>query len=169
MSKRKWRQNHILLRLLIWLIFDVIVSLTPFVFGYLQAIDRDEAFHFSDVLGSGQLLLVAVAIAASAIGELIAIEVTDMQKVPKVLALGLAFLVVIVSALWFGDITASISGNSIPDEKTVSVGSVLIYLWTLCASAWCLTLAESQADLRAQPAKSDTDEGGLLTQNDEEI
>jgi hypothetical protein len=150
------------------MIFDVLVTLTPFVFGYLQSIDKNKTFELSDVLGTGQLLLVCVAISASAIGELVAIEVAENQKVMKTAAIGLSFIVVIVSALWFGDISASISSNTAPDPKTISFGSISIYVWALCASAWCLTLAEGQTKLSAKAEEGKAAEESLLTQDDEE-
>jgi hypothetical protein len=167
-SKGRWRENRVFQRLQVWVIFDVLVTLTPFAFGYLQSIDKDQAFQFSGVLGGGQLLLVAVAIAASAIGELIAIEVSETQKVMKIAAIGLAFIVVIVSALWFGDISAAAGGKATPDEKTISLGSVSIYVWTLCASAWCLTLAEGQAEILDKAGKGEAAEKASLTLDDEE-
>lgn len=168
MAKGKWRESRVFQRLQVWIIFDVLVTLTPFAFGYLQSIDKNSAFQISDVLGSGQLLLVCVAISASAIGELVAIEVSERQKVMKTAAIGLAFIVVIVSALWFGDISASISGKTTPDPKTISFGSMSIYVWALCASAWCLTLAEGRARLLGKERQVEVAEEALLTQDDEE-
>lgn len=141
MAKKKLRENRVFQRLQLWFIFDVIVTLTPFIFGFLQSIDRNKAFSFSAILGTGQLLLVCVAISASAAGELILVNVPDMQKVMKSSAIGLCFLVIIVSALWFGDISASILGKTTPDPRTISAGSAFVYLWALSASAWCLSLS----------------------------
>jgi hypothetical protein len=150
------------------MIFDVLVTLTPFAFGYLQSIDKNQAFQLSNVLGTGQLLLVSVAISASAIGELVAVEVAERQKVMKIAAIGLSFIVVIVSALWFGDISASINGKTTPDPKTVSVGSISIYVWALCTSAWCLTLAQGQTRLLGKVEEGKAIEESLLTQDEEE-
>ena len=80
MSGRKWRDNPVFERLQIWLIFDVLVTLTPFLFGFLQSIDQNKHFSFSAVLGTGQLLLVCVAISASALGELIIVDVSPAQR-----------------------------------------------------------------------------------------
>jgi hypothetical protein len=148
-SGRKWRENPVFERLQIWLLFDVLVTLTPFLFGFLQSIDQNKHFSFSAVLGTGQLLLVCVAISASALGELIIVDVPDKQRMLKSAAIGICFLVVIISALWFGDISASTVGNKAPDPKTISIGSMIVYLWTLSASAWCLTLATRREESRA--------------------
>lgn len=164
----KWRENRVFQALQVWFIFDVLVTLTPFAFGYLQSIDKDQAFELSNVLGTGQLLLVCVAIAASAIGELVATEVPANQKVVKTTAVGLSFIIVIVSALWFGDISASIDGRTIPDPKTISYGSISIYVWALCTSAWCLTLTAGQVELLKKAGESKPSEEPLLTREKEE-
>lgn len=168
MTKRRWRESRVLQRLQVWIIFDVLVTLTPFAFGYFQSIDKNKTFQISNVLGSGQLLLVCVAISASAIGELVAIEVSEKQKFMKTAAIGLAFIVVIVSTYWFGDISASISGETTPDQKTISFGSMFIYAWALCVSAWCLTLSQSRTQPLDRPKFEETAEEPLLTQDDEE-
>jgi len=147
-SGRKWRENPVVERLQTWLLFDVLVTLTPFLFGFLQSVDQNKHFSFSAVLGTGQLLLVCVAISASALGELMIIDVSRRQRILKSAAIGICFLVVIVSALWFGDISASVAGNKPPDPKTISIGSMIVYLWALSASAWCLTLATRQEESR---------------------
>jgi hypothetical protein len=148
-SGRKWRENPVIERLQIWLLFDVLVTLTPFLFGFLQSIDQHKHFSFSVVLGTGQLLLVCVAISASALGELIVVDVSQRQRMLKSAAIGICFLVVIISALWFGDISASTAGDTPPDPKTISIGSVIVYLWALSASAWCLILATRKEEPRA--------------------
>jgi hypothetical protein len=147
MAERKWRQNAVIERLVIWFIFSVIVTLTPFFLGYFQSVDRDQRFTFSLILGGGQLFLVNVAIAAAALGDLVAIEVPAVQRLMKTAAIGSCTLVVIISSLWYGDISASSHGQAAPDPRTIGLGSVIVYSWALASSAWCLSLAARKVRL----------------------
>jgi hypothetical protein len=141
MAGRRWRRNPVIEKLTLWAIFSVIVTLAPFFFGFLQSIDQNRAFTFSSILGSGQLLIVSVAASAAALGELITIDVPADQRIIKSLAIGSCTLVVIIASLWFGDISAAIQGKSPPDPRTISSGSIIVYVWALASSAWCLSLA----------------------------
>ena len=88
----------------------------------------------------------------------------------KSAAIGICILVVIVSAFWFGDISASIGGKSPPDPKTISIGSVIVYLWALSASAWCLSLSTQREQPSAVTGTDTSVFSALLraTQQDEE-
>lgn len=158
-ARVKWRENAAIEKLAIWFIFSVIVTLTPFFLGFLQSVDRSQHFTFSSILGSGQLLLVGVAIAAAALGELVTIEVPAAQRIMKSSAIGSCTLVVIISSLWFGDISATIQGKSLPDPRTISLGSVVIYVWALASSMWCISLATR----KLKPVSADVSEAAILT------
>jgi hypothetical protein len=158
MAGRAWRENAVLQKLAIWFVFTVIVTLAPFFLGFFQSIDRDQQFTFSLILGTGQLLLVSVAIAAAALGDLVAIEVSTNQRILKTVAIGSCTLVVIISSLWFGDISATIQGKPVPDPRTISFGSGVVYFWALVSSAWCLSLAT----IKGEPAPVGGDEETTL-------
>lgn len=156
MTRRKWRENPVVEKLATWFFFSVVVALTPFAFGFFQAIDHNQQFTFSLVLGSGQLFLVSVAITAAALGDLVAIEIPAGQRIMKTLAIGSCTLVIIISSLWFGDISASIQGKITPDPRTISAGSFVIYVWALLSSAWCLSMAAHKGHYGRPEAEDQT-------------
>jgi hypothetical protein len=170
MAKKKWSEDPVVEKLVQWLVYGVIVSLVPFLFGFFQAADRNERFTFSLILGAGQLLLVCVAIAAPALGELVPVEVLPERRIMKTFAIGSCTLVVIVASLWFGDISATIQGKSPADPRTVSLGSSIVYVWALASSAWCLLLAEEKRVSITAGARKPTPPASLpdMQQDEEE-
>jgi hypothetical protein len=144
MTKGKWRKSPIAEKLAIWFIFSVVVALTPFFLGVFQSVDRNQQVAFSSILGTGQLLLVCVALAAAALGELVAINISPGQRIVKSAAIGSCILVIILSSLWFGDISADILAKAAPDPRSVSLGSFGFYIWALASSAWCLALTTTE-------------------------
>lgn len=150
-QKGGWRENPVIEKLTVWLIFGVVVTLTPFIFSFLQSVDSRRGFAFSSVLGDGQLLLVSVAIAAGAFGELVTVNMVSEKRLSRILALGSSVVVVIVASLWFGGISSSVSDKTATDPKAITIGSGFIYGWALISSAWCLSLSASAR----RPAKRD--------------
>lgn len=169
MAKKKWSEDVVVQKLAQWLVYGVVVSLVPFLFGFFQAVDRNEHFTFSLIFGAGQLLLVCVAITAPALGELVPIEVESRRRIMKTFAIGSCTLVVIISSLWFGDISATIQGNSPADPRTISFGSAMVYVWALASSASCLLLAAEKRERTGVGAGEPTPQKSLLDiQQDEE-
>jgi hypothetical protein len=145
LGSRRWRKSPVVEKLSIWLIFSVVVALAPFFLGMFQSVDRDQRVTFYSVLGSGQLLLVCVALAAAALGELVIVNVSPDERIMKSAAIGSCILVILFSSLWFGDISADILAKAIPNPKTVSFGSFVFYVWALASSAWCLALTTAKS------------------------
>lgn len=137
----KWREDPVEEKLTIWIIFGVIVSLLPFGFSLLQSIGSKSSFNYSQILGEGQLLLVAVALSASAFGELIVVDVPPIQRMPKVFAIGSCVIEVLVSSYWFGIITESASVGTPRNPVTISIWSVPVFVWALLSSGSCLSIA----------------------------
>jgi hypothetical protein len=167
---RKWREDPVVEKLTVWVIFGVIVTLTPFIFSILQSVGGKHGFSVNTILGTGQLLLVSVAITAAAFGELVVINVSESQRLFRTLAMGSAVIVVIVSSLWFGGISSSIDEGKPPDPAIISLGSILVYVWALISSAWCLSLAASnKSTIERDSSKERTTppEGEAMQQEEE--
>lgn len=147
LGRGDWRKSPVAEKLSIWLIFSVVVALSPFFLGIFQSVDRDQRVTFYSILGSGQLLLVCVALAAAALGELVIINVPVDHRIMKSAAIGSCILVIIFSSLWFGDISADILAKAVPDQITVSFGSFGFYIWALASSAWCLALTTVKLEI----------------------
>jgi hypothetical protein len=137
----RWHEKPLTQKLTTWLMFGVIIALTPFILELLKLLDRRQDVSLSAVLGTGQLLLVSAAIAAGATGELVLVDVPSRNRLAKLISIGGCTLSVIVSSLWFGDISAAIQEGKPPDPNTVTNGSILVFVCTLISSAWCLALS----------------------------
>jgi hypothetical protein len=106
-------------------------------------VGRRNSFSYSAILGSGQLLLVGVAISALAFAELIIVNVPAERRTTKTIAVGVCVLATLFSALWFGSISIATQekGKNVPDPVVISYGTMIMYAWVLISSAWCIALA----------------------------
>lgn len=153
----KWREDPVVEKLTIWIIFGVIVSLLPFLFGLIQSVGGKGPFSYSQIMGGGQLLLVAVALSASAFGDLILVDVPSPQRMPKILAIGSCVIEILISSYWFGLITESASAGTPRDPTIISVLSIPVFAWALLSSASCLLITTRCRDIpkeRASDPKS---------------
>lgn len=166
----KWREDPVAEKLAIWAIFGVIVSLLPFAFSLLQSIGSKSSFSYSAILGGGQLLLVAVAVSASAFGDLILVDVPQVQRMPKVFAIGSCVVEILVSSYWFGIIAESARAGTPFDPVIISIWSIPVFIWALLSSGSCLSIATRCRDLvKDRSADSRTPATILdMTQQDEE-
>jgi hypothetical protein len=141
-------------KLVAWSIFTVLIALVPFCLLFFESIDRNRPVSFYSIFGTGQLLLVCVVITSAALGELIVINLSPDQLIVKLIAIGSCIVAIILSSLWFADISADLIHHPPPDPKTVSIGSVVFYIWSLVSSAWCLILTtrSSPAEARQGPS-----------------
>jgi hypothetical protein len=140
-TEPKWHERPLAQKLTTWFIFGVIIALTPFILEFLKLLDRDKDVSLDAVLGTGQLLLVSAAIAAGATGELVLVDVPSRRRLGKLISIGGCTLAVIVSSLWFGDISAAIQEGNPPDPGVITNGSVFVFSCTLVSSGWCLALS----------------------------
>lgn len=69
-----------------WLIFSVCLALTPVLTEFLVVILLDKGANWGSILTGGQLLLIAAAISAAAIGEIVFSDYN--HKIYKSLAAG---------------------------------------------------------------------------------
>jgi hypothetical protein len=154
----KWHERPLAQKLTTWLIFGVVIALTPFILEFLKRLGREQEMSLGGVLGTGQLLLVSAAIAAGATGELVLVEVPSRRRLAKLITIGCCVLSVIVSSLWFGDISGAIQEGKPPDPSRVSNGSIFVFIFTLISSAGCLALSLADASGPSLKDSDDTDE-----------
>lgn len=120
--------------------FSVFIALLPLLFNGLAAFGRQSAVTLSTMLGRGELLLISGAIAAAAIGEIIASG--EDHKVRKLFAGGGCVLVLALTSLWFADISTAYKAGTLIDEGVVAIGSLIIFLATIITSGSCVALSE---------------------------
>ena len=110
------------------------------MFDLLKLVDqKGPSLH--GILGNGQLLLVSCAIAAGALGELVLIEMPSKLRLAKLLAIGGCVISVIVSSMWFGDISAAIQEGRPPPPASIGNGSIVVFAFTLVSAGSCIVLA----------------------------
>jgi hypothetical protein len=122
-------------KLLKWGIFPVVVSLIPFVLVALSLWSDDKVVLLSSLWPHGELLLVSTSLAAEAVGDLIPTG-PGAERV-KIVSAGSCVILLIVAALWY----ALIQGHAYRVSK-ISEGSIVLFLFTVMASACCKLLAE---------------------------
>lgn len=136
-----------LTRLLRWLLFTVALALVPFAYFVVRGVTSGDPATPADVLGGGDLYLVAAAVCAAGIGELAAARTSRPPPV-HVATLGFALLVVVFAALLFADTAAArnhASGTSAPplhDPDAVVTVSAWVLATAMVAGGACVGLAE---------------------------
>lgn len=128
-------------KLIRWFIFSVAVALLPLIFHALQLITRGKSASLSAVTSHGELLIVSVALAAAAIGNIIGNKNMTLS-IPKLLSAGFCMLMLLLSSFYYADISACrISGQPIEDNVIACV-SLISYIFTFICSACCIVLSE---------------------------
>jgi hypothetical protein len=125
--------------LLRWLIFNVLISLLPLAFAAFLLASKQAPHQESmwvSVLGGGELLLISTAIAAEAIGDLIASN--EEKAVWKYISSGGCLIALIFSALWYATVRES---GPTQNAATIVVGSVILFAATFVAALSCKFLA----------------------------
>jgi hypothetical protein len=112
-------------KLLRWAIFTVVISLVPFGLTAFNLYNSDKLFGLSSLWPHGELLLIATALAADAIGDLVPGN-TNFTK-SRIATVGLCVVVLLLTALWF----ASIQDHPEFSADKVSRGSEAIFVFTL--------------------------------------
>ena len=86
-------------KLLKWALFTVVVSLVPFFMVALSLWSGDKPLHLASLWPHGELLLVATALAADAVGGLI--PTSTRLGAAKVLSAGICVILLLTTALWY--------------------------------------------------------------------
>jgi hypothetical protein len=136
-----------IIRVARWLIFTVVISLLPFIMIDISLWSHgklEEVFAFwrhGDVLWPrGEVLLVATAIGADAMGGLIASNsANDTIRLFKITTAGGCFLLTLGAAWWYANIQDSLPTLLGPREVT---GSGYVLVATIVVSLICKALAE---------------------------
>ncbi len=132
------RTTHRLTR---WAIFSVAVALLPLVFHALQLATRGKPVSVAAVTAHGELLLISVALAAAAIGDLLGSR-NWTHSLSKLVSSGFCMLMLLLASFYYADICACRMGGQPIEDAVISKVSILSYLFTLICSASCVALSE---------------------------
>jgi hypothetical protein len=126
-------------KLVKWLIFSVILALLPLAFNYLRLEMRGQDATLQALLGNGELLLVAAAISAAAIGEVIGSG--KAYGAPKFLAGGGALMILALASMQFADVAAA---QALPSYRpgVVVWASQFFFIFAVITGAGCVALSE---------------------------
>lgn len=134
-----------------WVIFSVIFALLP-VFakalvlftGLMSAPSGGQPsinLTFNEILartcGDGELLLVATAIAAAGIGEIVSSNGQN-RRLARVIIGGGLLLIVALSSLWYAIIVGS---QTSPDASLIAQGSLVVWFSSVTAAAASVVIA----------------------------
>jgi uncharacterized membrane protein len=128
----------------VWIVGSVIAGLIPVGFTALHGLDNDHPPGFYDLLGTGDLLLIAIVISIAGIAELaLVLRQTRPDQILWVALLILGNLLFIVSAaLWFGDLASRVlEGEAGNPVGAVAFGSIALFAVAAGMSSTCVWLA----------------------------
>lgn len=128
-------------KLVRWLVFGVVFALLPLFFNYLKAYGRGATISPADLSAHGELLLISAAIAAAAVGELLASG--RRYQIAKIIAGGGSVLLLAVASLWFADISTLAPATPLVNYARVSNASFVVFGLTVVSSACCVVLSEA--------------------------
>ncbi|MGK7933147.1 MAG: hypothetical protein AB4041_17180 [Microcystaceae cyanobacterium] len=134
-----------LIKLVQWLCFTVIIALIPLGFSAFRLFVKEESTTFKEViatiLGAGELLIIAVAIDADAIGEIVTLK----SNIPTLLVIPtVAACVLLIAFVSYGYTElSSVSIVSKTESKKTSAIKISVYLFiaSLLVSGFCKFLA----------------------------
>ena len=140
-------------RLVHWFIFSVLIALLPILFNTIGLLLDGEPITLGALFGKGELFLIAVAISGRGVGELVVNE-TRLEK-PGVttsgtrrpnaerITIGMSVIIVAVASFGFAHILAKIRSEVPLDLAAVAWLSIIIFLFALATSSFCIVLKEN--------------------------
>jgi len=136
------RRKLIIKKLTIWILFNVLVALLPFLFRYLGATFSGQMVNLQNILSDGELLLVAAAVASGALGDLIASNQED--ALPRVIVGGLCILSLLLSSLCYAFVSALGDLSIAQDTLAISQWSIWIFTSAFATGTGCIILTEAE-------------------------
>jgi hypothetical protein len=110
-----------------WFLFTVLISLCPFLFIAIRLWGTDQTVQFQALWPHGELFLISTALAADAIGDLVANPVPVSGW--RTFLTFCCVITLLVGSLWF----ASVQDNLNFSMSRTSEASIILFLVTLLA------------------------------------
>jgi hypothetical protein len=122
-----------------WIIFSVIITLTPLFYNVLRNIGRGKGVNLVKLVANGELLLVSAAISAGALGHLFGSEGTMGRS--EILSGGGCVWVLMIATYWFADVS-ELRESGGGAEKAIATGSLIIFIIAVIAGFFCVLLGQ---------------------------
>ncbi|GLY07055.1 hypothetical protein [Actinoplanes sp. NBRC 101535] len=101
-STLNWKE--IRLKCIKWFFFEIAFALLPLVFAWKEFMLKDGKATWLAVLGRGELLLVAVAVTAAGVGEILIKGLHGRMRSLKIGLIGFGMLMMVSAANFYGDL-----------------------------------------------------------------
>ncbi len=128
-------------KLLNWLIFSVAMALLPIVFTALSLRTRGNAVDFATLVSHGELLIVAAALSARGVGEILLAR--SPNSLTRTIVGGAALVILGLASLYFADVAA---GHRSGDRLQIDVirdTSLWLFGFSVATGGSCIALREA--------------------------
>jgi hypothetical protein len=124
-----------------WMFFEVVFALLPLLFSLASALVHKQGWDFYGALGRGELVLVAAAIIAASVGDLVKNGLAGPLPGTKLSLIGTG-MALVAAAGWFYSEAAPTAGRSELEIAVIVSVSALIGTAAFFLSLFCLVVAE---------------------------
>lgn len=132
-------------KLLKWLIFGVLVALLPILFNLLFALTVGAEVTAARLIGRGELLLIAVGLCSTAMGDLVLAELSVRGRFwrgVRLILTGTCVVVIASSSFYFALVSDRYARQiGVSDDAVVIISSAL-YLFAVICSGGSVWLSE---------------------------
>lgn len=139
----KLNGKNVRLKLLKWLVFEVLFSMLALAFQWAHYAARGDCSKLGTVIAHGELLLVSAAIVAAGVGDLAKAGLTSKLRGTKMTLIGGGMAVVATSAWFYSEVASSVdaSDGGVKPAVAVCVSGVVAVV-SLALSIACMIAAE---------------------------
>lgn len=123
-----------------WLVFSVIIALTPLAFVYLSGLLRGVERDVASIIGKGELLIVVIALSGAAIGDLMMSQAVSRRA--RLWCGGTTLIVFLFSAFLYVDVANAFAAGEQLDVQRVVTISIWLFGIGLVSNAGCIAVAE---------------------------
>lgn len=127
----KWKLATV--KMVNWFTFGVVFAVMPIVAGYFIGATRGSERTLTDLIGHGELLIVATGLSAAAAGQAFTMKHANFGVLPRLLGCG-NVLIAVFTTLWFADISAALGDRQQIDESFVRTYSLWFFSTALVTS-----------------------------------
>ncbi|MFF0733315.1 hypothetical protein ACFYVK_17030 [Streptomyces chartreusis] len=124
-----------------WFAFGVLFSIMPIITGFFIAETRGSDRRLTDLIGHGELLIVATGLAAAAAGQAFSMKHTKFGVLPRLVGCGNVLIALFTTGV-FADISAAVAEKEQIDETFVAAYSLWFFGAALITSFSGALLAE---------------------------